>query len=132
MWSQIVAALAMFGLGALWYSPKMFAKPWMELTGLKDKEMRSTAKTKMAMMYSGALFASFVAASALKMVMLAMNAQTLFSGIVVGLMVGLAFVFTSFSTAYGFSGRPRKLLLIDAGYQVAGFVLMGAIQSYFV
>ena len=32
----LVSAIILWVLGAVWYSPPLFAKPWMELAGIYD------------------------------------------------------------------------------------------------
>jgi hypothetical protein len=48
-------------------------------------------------------------------------------GALFGAHVGLAWVLTSFGVAYAFEGRPLSLLMINGGYHVVSFVLMGTI-----
>jgi hypothetical protein len=49
------------------------------------------------------------------------------SGFLAGLIVGLAWIATSFGTNYLFARRSFKLYLIDAGYFVVLFPIMGVI-----
>ena len=44
----IVGAVAAFALGALWYSPKMFGKKWMEGVGLKVEDAKMGAAPMIA------------------------------------------------------------------------------------
>lgn len=48
----IVGAIAAYGLGALWYSPKMFGKGWMEGVGLTEGD-REKGQPVMAMVAQG-------------------------------------------------------------------------------
>jgi len=38
--AALVAAVSMFLVGGLWYSPLLFAKPWMNDNGLTDAELQ--------------------------------------------------------------------------------------------
>ena len=39
-WSVLVAAIVGYALGALWYSPLLFSKPWMKLQGFKEEDLK--------------------------------------------------------------------------------------------
>ncbi len=39
----IVAALSAFLLGGLWYSPLLFAKPWMAAAGITEEQTRQAS-----------------------------------------------------------------------------------------
>ena len=39
IWAVLVAALASFVLGGLWYSPMLFGKAWQRETGLSDEKL---------------------------------------------------------------------------------------------
>src|SRR2546427_1625818 len=43
-WAVLVAAVAVFVLGWLWYSPLLFFKPWMRLRGLDPVAAMAGAK----------------------------------------------------------------------------------------
>ena len=39
--SVFVAAIIGFALGAFWYSPLLFSKPWMDLQNLKEEDLKT-------------------------------------------------------------------------------------------
>ena len=39
----VVAAVAIFILGGLWYSPVLFAKRWVKLIGKTEEEMKASS-----------------------------------------------------------------------------------------
>ena len=119
----VVSALAAFALGALWYGP-LFGKAWQTLSGVTDAEIqqRHPAKT-----YGTAFVLNLIAAFGMGMVMQLHPSPDLGSGFNVGLLIGIAFVATSFGINYLFAFRPLRLYLIDAGYMVALLAVMGAI-----
>jgi hypothetical protein len=43
-WTVLVAAVAVFVLGWLWYSPLLFLKPWMRLRGMDPVAAMGGAK----------------------------------------------------------------------------------------
>ena len=53
--------------------------------------------------------------------------STLLTGLYIGFLVSLAWVFTAIGVTYLFAGRTFRLLLIDAGFYVVYFSLAGLI-----
>ena len=41
-WSILVAAIVAFAIGSLWYSPLLFGKEWMALSGISTSDASST------------------------------------------------------------------------------------------
>ena len=119
----VVSALSAFMIGALWYGP-LFGKAWQSLSGLSDEDIQQGHPAKI---YGGALVLNLVAAFGMAMVMQLHPAPDLGSGFNVGLLIGLAFVATSFGINYLFASKPLFLYLIDAGYMVVLMSVMGAI-----
>ncbi len=119
----VVAALSAFGIGALWYGP-LFGKAWQTLSGLSDEDIQQGHP---ALTYGGALVLNLVAAFGMGMVLQLHPSPDLGSGFNVGLLIGLAFVATTFGINYLFAMRPLRLYLIDAGYMVALLTIMGSI-----
>ena len=119
----VVSALSAFALGALWYGP-LFGKAWQALSGITDDDIRQRHPAKI---YGTALVLNLVAAFGMGMIMQLHPSPDLGSGFNVGLLVGLAFVATSFGINYLFALKSLRLYLIDAGYMVALLAIMGAI-----
>lgn len=119
----LVSALSAFALGALWYGP-LFGKAWQALSGITDDDIRQRHPAKI---YGTAFVLNLVAAFGMGMIMQLHPSPDLGSGFNVGLLVGLAFVATSFGINYLFASRPFRLYLIDAGYMVALLSIMGTI-----
>lgn len=119
----VVSALSAFALGALWYGP-LFGRAWQALSGITDDDIRQRHPAKI---YGTAFVLNLVAAFGMAMIVQLHPSPDLGSGFNVGLLVGLAFVATSFGINYLFALKPLRLYLIDAGYMVALLSIMGAI-----
>ena len=116
----IVAALAPFAIGSLWYGP-LFGKPWTALTGIS----RGTpGQNSMALTYGGALALNLIIATSLAMFI---GGGGWMSGLFAGFAAGFTFVAMAFGITYLFESRPFKLWLINAGYQTVVFTIMGLI-----
>lgn len=118
-----VAALASFMLGALWYSPVLFAKTWQKELGFTDEYLK---QGNMAVLFG---------TSFLLMLIMAFGLAVFFhdrvagwqEGLHGGLLAGVLLVATSIGINYLYQRKSFKLWLIDAGYQVLFMALMGAI-----
>jgi hypothetical protein len=117
-----VAALVPIVLGALWYSPALFARPWMRAVGRTPEELTG-ASLGYALSAVGAVVTSYALARIVRWAEVA----DLWNGALVGLLAWLGFVATVLAVNTYFGGRSRALWAIDAGYQLLALVLMGAI-----
>lgn len=120
IWAVLVAALSAFALGGLWYGP-LFLRPWAKAAGIDPQ-----ASPGHPVRTFGLAFACSLVAAAGLAAILPASAGAGF-GAVLGGLVGLVFVASSFGINYAFSQRPLVLWLIDAGYHVAQFALAGAV-----
>ncbi len=129
LWAVLVSALATMVVGFVWYSPALFANPWMRLMGYdpndkaKIAEMQKTAGPS----YVLSLIASIVTAFALGKLIGVTGAATAFDGLKIGLVVWLGFVTTVQLTNALFSRQRNRLYLINTGYQLVCYLAMGAI-----
>jgi hypothetical protein len=127
------AAIVMFILGGLWYSPVLFARKWIALQGKTEEQERAqAAAANMPLMYVSAFVCSLITALVMAHI-LAHMAYIMPTGAVhgafFGFMAWLGFVApTTYATAM-FSGKPKQLWLIDSMYYLVSFVLAGLILA---
>ena len=124
----LLAAAAMFGIGSVWYSPVLFAKVWMREAGMAPDHPKPDGKT-MAKTFGATFLLLLVCATVLDVLI---SNSTAGEGILHGLFMGfLAGVVASAITAINhlFENKSLKLFLINAGYDVLGFCLMGVILA---
>ena len=121
----LVSAVAGMVVGAIWYSPLAFAKPWMKLTGRKDMNATEGAAVGYITAFIGTLLMAYVLARFAAYA----SATTLTDGALIGLWAWLGFTAPAFLSTYTFSNRPRKLWAIDAFQYLAVFVVMGMILA---
>lgn len=119
--SVLVATASSFVLGALWYGP-LFQKPWMQDTGMTKEK---GAQASMALTMGGTAVLNLLIAIAIAL--LAGPHAGWKMGLHTGLFSSLFFVATSIGVIYLFEQRPLRLWLINAGYQVVNFCIMGSI-----
>jgi hypothetical protein len=127
----IVAAIASMVIGFLWYSPLLFARPWMRAMGYDpdDKAKLAEIQKGAGLMYTGAMLASLVSAFVLAKIVVITTVSAALYGMKVGFAVWLGFVTTVQFTACLFERKPFKLYAINTGYQLACYLAMGAILA---
>ena len=121
----LVATLAKGALGWLWYSPFLFLKPWLALSGMDGAKMSEGMGKSIAIETLGNFVMAFILVHAVHYA----GALTAVQGAVVGFMNWLGFVFVIALTASMYEKRPFKLVAINSGYQLVGLLVMGAIVA---
>ena len=131
LWSVLAAAVATMVLGFLWYSPLLFAKPWMLLMGYdpEDKAKLAEMQKGAGKMYGMSFVASLVSATVLAKIIAITTVSSALYGMKVGFAVWLGFVTTVQLTSVLFARQPVKLYLINTGYQLVCYLAMGAILA---
>lgn len=125
----LVSALATMVVGFVWYSPVLFARPWMVLMGYNPNDKAKIAEMQKSAgpSYMLSLVASLVSAAVLGKIIVIATINSPLYGMKMGLAVWLGFVTTVQLTNSLFSRQPAKLYAINTGYQLVCFLAMGAI-----
>jgi Protein of unknown function (DUF1761) len=123
----LVAGLAYFVLGAIWYS-FLFRNSWIRLTGVKMNDPNGKKGI------GGIMFTSFllIILSTIGIALFLSRANmplTWMSGAKVGLVAGLCFSAAAISNSYLYEKRPFGLHLVNGGYNVAGCIIAGIILA---
>lgn len=121
----IVATIISMVVGAVWYSPMLFANSWAQEIGKKIDDLKSGATTG----YVIALVAAFVTAYVLAHFVQYAGAMTAVAGAVTGFWLWLGFVAAYLAMSYAFEGRSAKLFWINAGMQLVILVINGALLA---
>ena len=119
--AALVAALGSFVVGGLWYG-SLFQKPWMRHSGVTPE--RGEAQNK-ALVFGLAYLLNYIAAAGLSMLMGDHSGWGV--GLHTGLLTGVFFVAPALGVIYLFEARSFVHWLLNAGYQVVTFGLMGTI-----
>lgn len=120
----LVAALAYFALGALWYSP-LFGKQWIayQNINMNDPEAKKGAATIMLFSFVWMI----VSTIGLAVLIYKLQLSGVMSGIKLGLLTGVCFSFAAISVTYLYIKKPLGLHLIDGLYHVLGQVIAAVI-----
>jgi hypothetical protein len=119
----IVASLATFFLGALWYSPVLFGKAWAKENKFTDEEIKSVSKARML---GWSLLFSVIMAYNLALFLNDTNTDLAW-GATAGFLVGFGWVFMSIGIIGVFENRSWKYIWINGGYKITAFTIMGLI-----
>jgi hypothetical protein len=116
----IVATLAYWILGAIWYAQAVFGKAWMRSGGIEIQEGRTPGPA----VYIIPLIANFLAVLATAMLAVATGTTTSSDAIVLGLVVwgGFAAGLTLLGATFDTRPQPATWFLISAGYHLVGLV----------
>ena len=125
----VVSAIATMVVGFLWYSPALFATPWMKLMGYdpNDKEKIAEMQKSAGPSYFMSLIASVLAAFVLGKLIAVAGFSSAVGGLKIGLVVWLGFVTTVQFTNALFMRQKNRLYMINTGYQLVCYLVMGAI-----
>jgi len=128
-WAIVAAAVASMVVGFIWYSPILFAKPWMMAMGYdpEDKAKLDELRQGAGRMYGIAFVLSLIGAFVLAKIISGLTIATALYGMKAGLAVWAGFVLPVQWTDQMFGRRPFRLLIINTGYQLVCYLVMGAI-----
>jgi hypothetical protein len=125
----IVGTIIYFGVGAVWYSPILFARPWQRSIGWdpekRPPEMQVTT-------YIVPLLAYLVMAIAIAMIAKATGADTFGEGLVLGLVVGIGLAaMHSVVDATFDPNRPQPWtwFAITASYNLIGLLVVSILVA---
>ena len=117
----LVAAFASFIFGALWYSPVLFMNRWCQETGIDpNSNVTNPAKvygiTFLLTLVSAVVFAAFLG-----------REPALSSALIWAVVVGLGLVAASMAINYQFANRSLVHWMIDSGFHIGRFIIIGII-----
>ena len=117
-----LCAVSSLVLGAIWYSPALFARQWQTAAGLSEEQASSG---NMGVIFGTAFVLSLVAAAVFAMFL--GKEMSLLAATAAGFAAGLCWVAASYGINYLFERRPMRLWLINGGYHTLQFTLFGLI-----
>ena len=126
----VVAAVAFFILGSLWYGP-LFGKAWQKGVGLSDEEIKSA---NMGKLFGGAFIMALIISFGMAMFFFGFgtdpeNPMTVGMGAGYGIMTGIFFIFPSTAMNYLFSRKSASLIAIDSLYHIVAYTIVGVILA---
>jgi hypothetical protein len=130
----LLAAVASMVVGFVWYSPLLFANPWVKLMGHSMESMKAKQK-EMGKTYAISFVVSLVTAYVLAHVMgLSRNFfgyDAMTTGLTTAFWMWLGFVAPVQLTDVLFGGKKLQLFGINTGYQLVALLAMGIVLGLF-
>jgi hypothetical protein len=126
-WAVLVAGIAFWILGAIWYARPAFGNSWMRLIG-KTEEQIKAEYSPMKLVW--ALLASLVQAYGIARMMSYTMAGSWGDGLLVGVLLGTCLILPAMGISDIMEGRPAKLTWINVLYVIVGYVIIGLILGF--
>lgn len=122
--AAIVAGVAAFVIGGVWYSPVLFAKAWQREAAVTDEAIRASNQ---GLIFGLALVLLVVAAVVFAMFLGPRPSLQL--GLGAGFAAGLAWVAAGLGVTYLFERRSLKLFVINGAYLTLAFTVIGLVLA---
>jgi hypothetical protein len=121
----LVAAVAYFALGGLWYSKAFFANSWIKFAGINVSA--PDAKKGNAQIMLTSFVAMVIVCIGLAIIITRIGIAGWMTGLKVGLITGICFSAMSICISYLYEKRPMGLHLINGFYNIIGSAIAGII-----
>lgn len=122
-WAVIVAAVANLAVGAVWYSPLLFFNAWKQENKFTDEDLK---RSNPAVTYSLTLVLSLIMSYNMAF-FLGDDKTDAAWGATAGFLAGFGWAAMIFAVIGLFEMRSWRYILINGGYIVVYFTLMGFI-----
>lgn len=121
----LVAVISTMPVGYVWYDLKIgFGRRWSEAVGLTKEQIDSSSSADMTKTFGAMLTTSLFTAIVLGALMRAVGVDTLGSGLLFGLVMGLVIRGGAHVIHNGFAKKPAALTAIDAGHDALSIIVM--------
>ena len=115
-------------LGAAWYLT--WGKPWMAAVGITPEDVEAMKGTAQQWLpYVVAIVSALIFTLVLALLLQGMDANGPVDGFILGLLVAVGFIATSYATTYSFEGRSLRLFLINIGYPLISYAIIGILLA---
>ena len=133
-WPVLIAAIASFAFGAVWYSS--LSRQWMAARDMSSAD-REKAKAEMGpvpvpyiIAFVALLIMAWMFAGVLLHLASGGMAVTIRAGMISGFFLWFGFVITTMVVNHAFQGAKRSLTLIDGGHWLGVLLIQGAILGW--
>jgi len=122
-WAVLCSAFLNLVLGAVWYSPVLFYKTWKTENGLTDEKFKNV---NMGKMYAISFILALVMSYNMAFFLGDMQTNWIW-GLTAGFLTGFGFSTMIFTAIALFELKSLKYILINGGYIIVYFSLIGFI-----
>jgi len=124
-----VSALILWFVGALWYSPVLFAKPWMKALGIDPASAKDGKKNGLALGMISSLIGDLLLAFVLWHLVAWAGADSVGAGAFIGFLCWFGFFVAPNFPQGIYEGRPFRLFAINNGYWLVGLLVVGGLLA---
>ena len=117
----LLAGVVFFAIGGVWYGP-LFADRWQRASGVTEEIARAS---NLPMVFISTFVLELIAALGLALVI--GEDATLVNGLLTGLLLNLLLVLPVLGVLSVFERKSWDLWWLNAGYNLIGFMAMGAV-----
>jgi hypothetical protein len=129
IWAVLLCVIANGVLGALWYSPVLFANQWMAARGVRKEDI---SRNNMGPSYAFMMIGALITAISLSLIMSSFENVTITVGAFTGFVCGFGIAAMRELAPTMFEERSKKLFFISSGYHIVSLTLMGIIIAGFM
>jgi len=124
----VLAVIANMIIGALWYSPILFAKVWLKSLGKSMEELQESSTN---IGYAYTTIAGIISAIVLSLFISMLDTVTIGEGALIGFLAGAGIASARELSPTFFEGRKYTLFFISTGYHIVSLTVMGIIIAFF-
>lgn len=120
-------------LGWLWYSDLLFAKSWMKSLNITQEEIHNnTTSQHMALALAGSFFIGLIQTIVLYSCITRFHISSMAEAIAFAGTMSFAFNFLSMTRSFLWIPNNFVVILVDAGYNFIGSMIIAAIVSWMI
>lgn len=125
----IIGTVFNMALGALWYSPVLFANPWMKEAGITAENIEGS-QDKMGKVYALTGMSALLTSYVIGVIMINLSAS-FGTAVAAAILLWLGMDLPMIVKNWGFEDRSIKLGLINHGYQLVVYLVVGVVYTFF-
>ena len=122
-WAVIAAVAANFILGGVWYSPALFMKPWLQMSGVNKSRFDAGLPRALLGDFASSLLMAIVLAHLIRF----SGATGLSQGLLTAFGIWLGFIVPVLLGSVTYEQKPIAFFAINAGYRLVAILVMGTI-----
>jgi hypothetical protein len=126
-WPILVASVVSFGIGALWYSPILFGREWMNLLKMSNDDLDSAKERGVAKLYFMQFIATLVMFTVIGFAISSMSTMSVSDGAFVGFLAWLGLIAPVSLGAVMWKRESAKLILIETIHYLVVLAIGAAI-----
>jgi len=128
-WAIFLAAVSSMAVGAFWYTPAVFGKPWMKLTKVDPNRPQPTKKLVVTFLltFIASFFTAYILAHVTSLSNHFFHHSFMQDALSTAFWLWLGFTAARFLVHDLFEARRKKLTIINAGHELLTVVVMAVI-----